>query len=167
KSTTAEEALKRISELYAIEDEIRGLPESERLAARQQRSKALLTSLHEWMVEKNGTLSKKSRLGEAFSYVLNQWDALCYYSDDGLAEADNNTAERALRAVCLGKKNYMFFGNDHGGERGALLCGLIGSCRLNGIDPEAYLRHILSVLPEWPSNRVDELLPWNVVFTDK
>ena len=105
KSTTAEEALKRISELYAIEDEIRGLPESERLAARQQRSKALLTSLHEWMVEKNGTLSKKSRLGEAFSYVLNQWDALCYYSDDGLAEADNNTAERALRAVCLGKKN--------------------------------------------------------------
>ena len=105
KSATAEEALKRISELYAIEDEIRGLPESERLAVRQQRSKALLTSLHEWMVEKNGTLSKKSRLGEAFSYVLNQWDALCYYSDDGLAEVDNNTAERALRAVCLGKKN--------------------------------------------------------------
>ena len=78
------------------------------------------------MVEKNGTLSKKSRLGEAFSYVLNQWDALCYYSDDGLAEADNNAAERALRAVCLGKKNFMFFGSDHGGERGALLYGLIG-----------------------------------------
>ena len=167
KSATAEEALKRISELYAIEDEIRGLPESERLAVRQQRSKVLLTSLHEWMVEKNGTLSKKSRLGEAFSYVLNQWDALCYYSDDGLAEADNNTAERALRAVCLGKKNYVFFGSDHGGERGALLYGLIGTCRLNGIDPEAYLRHILSVLPEWPSNRVDELLPWNVVLTNK
>ncbi|EKP3413182.1 transposase [Escherichia coli] len=120
-----------------------------------------------WMVEKNGTLSKKSRLGEAFSYVLNQWEALCYYSDDGLAEADNNTAERALRAVCLGKKNYMFFGNDHVGERGALLYGLIGNCRLNGIDPEAYLRHILSVLPKWLSNRVDELLPWKVVFTDK
>ncbi|HIA8033278.1 TPA: IS66-like element ISEc23 family transposase, partial [Escherichia coli] len=132
KSATAEEALKRISELYAIEDEIRGLPESERLAVRQQRSKVLLTSLHEWMVEKNGTLSKKSRLGEAFSYVLNQWDALCYYSDDGLAEADNNAAERALRAVCLGKKNFMFFGSDHGGERGALLYGLIGTCRLNG-----------------------------------
>ncbi|EMR8334482.1 IS66 family transposase [Escherichia coli] len=167
KSATAEEALKRISELYAIEDEIRGLPESERLAVRQQRSKALLTSLHEWMVEKNCTMSKKSRLGEAFSYVLNQWDALCYYSDDGLAEVDNNTAERALRAVCLGKKNYVFFGSDHGGERGALLYGLIGTCRLNGIDPEAYLRHILSVLPEWPSNRVGELLPWNVVLTNK
>jgi len=168
KSTTAEEALKRISELYAIEDEIRGLPESERLAARQQRSKALLTSLHEWMVEKNGTLSKKSRLGEAFSYVLNQWDALCYYSDDGLAEADNNTAERALRAVCLREKELHVL-RQRSWEASAELCctGLIGSCRLNGIDPEAYLRHILSVLPEWPSNRVDELLPWNVVFTDK
>ncbi|EHP63482.1 Transposase IS66 family protein [Escherichia coli] len=112
KSATTKEALKRISELYAIEDEIRGLPESERLAVRLQR-KALLTSLHEWMVEKNGTLSKKSRLGEAFSYVLNQWDALCYYSDNGLVEAESNTAERALRTVCLGEKNYMFFGNDH------------------------------------------------------
>ncbi|WP_249546062.1 transposase domain-containing protein, partial [Escherichia coli] len=70
-------------------------------------------------------------------------------------------------SVCLGKKNYVFFGSDHGGERGALLYGLIGTCRLNGIDPEAYLRHILSVLPEWPSNRVGELLPWNVVLTNK
>ncbi|HBX2194283.1 TPA: transposase, partial [Klebsiella pneumoniae] len=113
------------------------------------------------------TLSKKSRLGEAFAYVLNQWDALCYYCEDGLAEPDNNAAERALRAVCLGKKNFIFFGSDHGGERGALLYGLIGTCRLNGIDPEAYLRHILSVLPEWPSNKAAELLPWNVVLTDK
>ncbi|MGA5959867.1 transposase domain-containing protein, partial [Escherichia coli] len=67
----------------------------------------------------------------------------------------------------LGKKNYVFFDSDHGGERGALLYGLIGTCRLNGIDPEAYLRHILGVLPEWPSNRVDELLPWNVALTNK
>ncbi len=67
----------------------------------------------------------------------------------------------------LGKKNFIFFGSDHGGERGALLYGLIGTCRLNGIDPEAYLRHILSVLPEWPSNKAAELLPWNVVLTDK
>ncbi|WP_162780035.1 transposase domain-containing protein, partial [Escherichia coli] len=71
--------------------------------------------------------------------------------------------EKALCAICLGNKNFMFFG----GERRALLYGLIGTCRLNGIDPEAYLRHILSVLPEWPSNRVDELLPWNVVLTNK
>ncbi|WP_214464963.1 transposase domain-containing protein, partial [Enterobacter hormaechei] len=75
----------------------------------------------------------------------------------------HNAAEKALCAICLGNKNFMFFG----GERSALLYGLIGTCRLNGIDPEAYLRHILSVLPEWPSNRVDELLPWNVVLTNK
>ncbi|MFP1592088.1 transposase domain-containing protein [Escherichia coli] len=74
--------------------------------------------------------------------------------------------ERFVPSVS-GKRIDMFFGNDHGGERGALLYGLIGTCRLNGIDPEAYLRHILSVLPEWPSNRVDELLPWNVVLTNK
>ncbi|HBT2923512.1 TPA: IS66 family transposase [Klebsiella pneumoniae] len=166
-TATAEEALKRIGELYAIEEEIRGLTTEERLAARQSQSKPLLASLHEWLVEKNETLSKKSRLGEAFAYVLNQWDALCYYCEDGLAEPDNNAAERALRAVCLGKKNFIFFGSDHGGERGALLYGLIGTCRLNGIDLEAYLRHILSVLPEWPSNKVAELLPWNVVLTDK
>ena len=88
---------------------------------------------------------------------------MCNFCDDGLAEVDNNAAERALRAVCLGKKNYVFFG----GERSALLYGLIGTCLLNDIDPEAYLRHILSVLPEWPSNRVDELLPWNVALTNK
>ncbi|SAX11487.1 transposase [Klebsiella pneumoniae] len=97
-------------------------------------------------MEKSATLSKKNRLGEAFTYVLNQWSDLCYYCDDGLAEPDNNTVEQALRAVCLGK-NYIFFGSDHGGERGALLYGLIGTCHLNGIDPEAYLRHILSVFP--------------------
>lgn len=166
-TATAEEALKRIGELYAIEEAIRGHPPTERLAARQSRSKPLLISLHDGLVERSATLSKKKRLGEAFAYALNQWDALCYYCDDGLAEPDNNAAERPLRAVCPGKKNFIFFGSDHGGERGALLYGLIGTCRLNGIDPEAYLRHILSVLPEWPNNKVAELLPWNVVLTDK
>ncbi|EFZ6293918.1 TPA: IS66 family transposase, partial [Shigella boydii] len=129
--------------------------------------KPLLTSLYKLMQEKEHTLSKKCRLRDAFRYIRKHWVALCNFSDDGLAEADNNAAERALRAVCLGKKNFMFFGSDHGGERGALLYGLIGTCRLNGIDPEAYLRYILSVLPEWPSNRVDELLPWNVALTNK
>lgn len=89
------------------------------------------------------TLSKKSRQEEAFIYVLNQWFALCYYSDGGRAEADNNAAERALRVVCFGKKNFMVFGCDYSGERGALLYGLIGTCRLNGIDQEAHLLHIL------------------------
>ncbi|CAM7122509.1 transposase IS66 family protein [Escherichia coli P0305260.11] len=152
------EALKLIGELYAIEHEIRGLPVSERLSSQIKHSPGNPGRF---------TLSKKCRLRDAFRYIRKHWVALCNFCDDGLAEADNNTAERALRAVCLGKKNYVFFGSDHGGERGALLYGLIGTCRLNGIDPEAYLRHILSVLPEWPSNRVGELLPWNVVLTNK
>ena len=113
---TAEEALKRIGELYAIEEEIRGKPEAERLAVRQSRSRPLLDSLHDCMVDKSSLLSKKSRLGESFAYALNQWGALFYYADDVLAEPDNNAAERALRAVCLGKKNYIFFGSDQGGE---------------------------------------------------
>ena len=107
----------------------------------------MLAVLHEWLSEKTQHCRKNPSRGKAFVYALNQWDALCRYCDDGLAEPDNNAAERAFRAVCLGKKNFIFFGSDHGGERGALLYGLIGTCRLNCIDPETYLRHILSVLP--------------------
>ncbi|GCH65130.1 transposase [Escherichia coli] len=105
KSVTAEEALKRISELYAIEYEIRGLPVSERLAVRQIQSKPLLTSLYNLMQEKEHTLSKKCRLGDAFRYIWKHWTALCNFCDDGLAEVVDNAAERSLRAVCLGKKN--------------------------------------------------------------
>ena len=96
-TATAEDTQKRIGELYAI----RSLTTAERLAAKQSRSKPLLASLQKWLEEKSTTQSKKSRLGEAFAYALNQWDALCYYCDDGLAEPDNNAAERALRTVCL------------------------------------------------------------------
>ncbi|EAQ6365753.1 IS66 family transposase [Salmonella enterica subsp. enterica serovar Oranienburg] len=166
-SATAEEALSRIGELYAIEKEIRGLPEAERLRVRQNRSKPLLLALYDWMEEKVAGASRKDRLPTAFQYLLNRKEALAYFCEDGLAEIDNNAAERALRAVCLGKKNWLFFGNDHGGDRGAMVYSLIETCKLNGINPEAYLRHILSLLPEWPANRVSELLPWNVDLTTK
>lgn len=76
-----------------------------------------------------------------------------------------SAAERAIRAVAVGRKNWMFFGSARGGERGAMLYSLLGTCKLNGIDPEAWLRHVLGVLPDWPSNRVEELLPWNVDLT--
>ncbi|CTD31680.1 prophage tail protein [Shigella sonnei] len=96
--------------------------------------------------------------------ALNQWPALTYYADDGWAEADNNIAENALRMVSLGRKNYLFFGSDHGGERGALLYSLIGTCKLNGVEPESYLRYVLDVIADWPINRVGELLPWRVAL---
>lgn len=90
--------------------------------------------------------------------MLNQW-SLAYYADNGWAEADNNIAEKALRMVSLGRKNFLFFGCDHGGERGALLYSLIGTCKMNGVDPERYFQHVLDVIADWPVNRVSELLP--------
>ncbi|EBB0023807.1 IS66 family transposase [Salmonella enterica] len=163
-SATTEEALKRIGQLYAIEAELRGLPAEQRLAQRQLRTKPLLNELEGWLRERMKTLSRHSELAKAFAYALNQWSALAYYAEDGWAEADNNIAENALRMVSLGRKNFLFFGSDHGGERGALLYGLIGTCRLNGVDPERYLQHILNVIADWPVNRVGDLLPWRVTL---
>ena len=94
--------------------------------------------------------------------MLNQWQALVYYCEDGRAEIDNNIAENALRGVALGRKNFMFLGADSGGERAAAMYSLIVSAKLNGVDPQAYLRHVLTYISDHPVNRVDELLPWNV-----
>jgi hypothetical protein len=163
-SPLTEEALKRIGELYDIEADIRGAPAEKRRAERQLKTKPLLTSLESWLREKMKTLSRHSELAKAFAYALNQWSALTYYAEDGWAEADNNIAENALRMVSLGRKNFLFFGSDHGGERGALLYSLLGTCKLNGIDPERYLHHVLDVIADWPVNRVSELLPWRIVL---
>ena len=148
----------------SVMSELRGMPAKRRLAERQQKAKPRLKSLESWLREKVKTLSRHSELAKAFTYVLNQWPALAYYTDDGWAEADNNIAENALRMVSLGRKNYLFFGSDHGGERGALLYSLIGTCKLNGVEPESYLRHVLNVIADWPINRVSELLPWRVAL---
>jgi len=95
-----------------------------------------------------GPLGAKSTPAKAFAYALNQWSALTYYAENGWVEVDNNIAENALRLVSLGRKNFLFYGSDHGGERGALLYSLFGTCRLNGIDPEHYLRHVLNVIAD-------------------
>ncbi len=159
-SALTEEALKRIGELYAIEADIRGAPAEERLVKRQLKTKPLLDYMECWLREKMKTLSRHSELAKAFAYTLNQWSALTYYAEDGWAEADNNLAENALRIVSLGRKNWLFFGSDHGGERGALLYSLIGTCKLNGIEPERYLQHVLDVIADWPIKRV-----WSVNTT--
>ncbi len=115
-SALTEEALEQIGQLYAIEADIRGMPAEQRLAERQRKTKPLLKSLESWLREKMKTLSRHSELAKAFAYALNQWPALTYYANDGWVEIDNNIAENALRAVSLGRKNFLFFGSDHGGE---------------------------------------------------
>ena len=161
-SPIAAEALQRIARLYAVEAEVRGRPPDERRAARQSRAGPELQGLHSWLHAVLPTLSKKSELAIGIRYALSRWAALTRYRDDGRVEIDNNAAERALRAVALGRKNWLFAGSDDGGERAAAIYSLLGTAQLNGLNVEAYLRHVLERLPEHAVNRVEELLPWNV-----
>ncbi len=161
-SPLAAEALKRIGELYAIESEIRARPPDERRQARTARARPMLESLHEWLQSTLAVVSRKSEIAAAIRYALGRWRALLRYSEDGTIEIDNNAAERALRAVALGRKNYLFAGSDSGGERAAAIYSLIGTAKLNGIDPEAYLRVVLENIAEHRISRIADLLPWNL-----
>jgi transposase len=161
-SPVAAQALQRIGALYGIETSIRGRSPPERLAVREARARPLLISLHDWLQETLRGLSQKSALAEAIRYALRLWPALIRYAGDGRIEIDNNAAERSLRAIAVGRKNYLFAGSDAGGERAAAIYSLIGSARLNGIDPEAYLRFVIERIANHPVNRVAELLPWAV-----
>jgi transposase len=162
KSPVAAEALERIAELYAIEKEIRGRPPDERREVRNTRSRPLLESMKRWLEETLGKLSRKSDTAVAVRYALGRWKVLLRFCDDGRIEIDNNAAERALRVVALGRKNFLFAGSDGGGENAATLYRLIGAAKLNGIDPESYLRNVLSCIADHPVNRIEELLPWHV-----
>jgi hypothetical protein len=161
-SPIAAEAMKRIAELYAIEGEIRGRPPDERLALRNSRTRPLLESLDQWLQSTLAAVSRKSEIAAAIRYARSRWRALVRYCEDGRIEIDNNAAERALRAVALGRKNYLFAGSDAGGERAAAIYSLIGTAKLNGLDPEAYLREVLQRIADHPINRIEELLPWNI-----
>ena len=162
RSPIAAQALERIAELYEIEADIRGQLPEERQRQRQAYAQPLLESLHTWLQQTLARVSKKSELAQAIGYVLSRWTALTRYCSDGRIEIDNNTAERALRAVALGRKNFLFAGSDAGGERAAAMYSLIGTAKLLGLDPEAYLRHVLERIADHPINRIDELLPWAV-----
>ena len=123
----------------------------------------MIESLHEWFEVSLPKLSRKSDTTAAIRYALGLWPALTRYCDDGRLEIDNNAAERALRVVVLGRKNYLFAGSDLGGERAASIYSLVGSAKLNGLDPEAYLREVLTRIADHPVNRIADLLPWNLV----
>lgn len=161
-SPTTTEALARIAALYAIEEEIRGKPASLRLSIRQTRARPLLEELRAWMEKTRCRLSAKSETAGAIRYALSRWRALTRYTEDGLLEIDNSAAERALRAVALGRKNFLFAGSDCGGERAAAMYSLIGSAKLNRIDPELYLRTVLAQIATHPIAHIQDLLPWNL-----
>ncbi|SQP91508.1 IS66 family transposase orfB [Escherichia coli] len=156
------EALQRIGELYVIEAEVRGCSAEQRLAARKARAAPLMQSLYDWIQTQMKTLSRHSDTAKAFAYLLKQWEALNVYCSNGWVEIDNNIAENALRGVAVGRKNWLFAGSDSGGEHAAVLYSLIGTCRLNNVEPEKWLRYVIEHIQDWPANRVRDLLPWKV-----
>jgi transposase len=130
-----------------------------RLKLRQERSLPILDKFHIWLVAEKDKVVPKSPMAVAINYVLNNWDALCRFSQDGFVDIDNNVAERAMRALKLGMKNWLFFAHDNGGKTAAILYSFIAGCQRNGVEPFAYLRDVLERLPTHPAERLDELLP--------
>ena len=162
-SPTAEEALVRIGALYDIEERIRGLTAKERCDLRQEHAKPILMDLKVWIEAMLPTLPQKHKLAEAMRYALSRWAALNVYIEDGRVEIDNNIAERAMRPLGIGRKNWLFAGSDNGGERMANILTIIETAKLHGHNPEAYLSDVLTRIKDTQVGRLGDLLPWNTV----
>jgi transposase len=160
-SPLAKEALERIAELFAIEARINGRAPPDRLAVRQQDAVPLLAELETFLHKVLDQVSGKSTLAQAIRYATSRWAALTRYTTDGRLEMTNNAVERAIRPLALTRKNYLFAGADSGGIRAAAMYTLIETAKMNGLDPEAYLRDVLTRIADHSINRIGELLPWN------
>ena len=163
-SPAAQLLLSRIGELFAIEADIRGKTPDERLAARTAQTVPLLAQLKSEFEAALAQVSGKSTLAQALRYALSRWDALKRYTEDGRLDICNNAAERAIRPLAIGRKNWLFAGSDTGGERAAVMYTLIETARMNGLDPEGYLRAVIDRIADHPMKRIDELLPWNIAL---
>jgi transposase len=161
-SPIATEALTRIGALYDIEERIRGMPAEERRTLRQQHARPVLDDLKGWITDTLPTLPQKQKLAEAMRYALSRWEALGVYIDDGRVEIDNNIAERAMRPIGIGRKNWLFAGSDKGGERIANILTIIETAKMNGHNPETYLTAVLTLIQDYGHDRLGELLPWNM-----
>lgn len=160
----AEEGVKRIGELYRIEADLRGLDADARLAGRQARSAPLIADMRTWLAHHRARVAGKSPLGEALAYIAKYWDGLCVFLTDGRVEIDNNSVERTIRRIALNRKNVLFAGHDAGAENWATIASLIETCKLNAVDPLAYLTATLTAIVNGhKQTRIGELLPWNWV----
>ena len=157
----ASDALARIAALYAIEKTIRGHGAAERHAVRQEKSKPLVLALKAWLEQQLARVSAKATIAEDIRYGLNHWEGLTRFLDDGRIELDTNIVERSIRPLVLNRKNALFAGHDQGAENWACIASLIETCKLHGVDPQAYLTDVLTKLVNlWPASRLDELMPW-------
>ena len=159
-SPIAFEAVKRIDALFDIEREINGLTAEERLRGRRKESAALVAGLEDWMRAERAKLSRHNDIAKAIDYMLKRWPAFTHFLEDGRVCLTNNAAERALRCVAVGRRNWTFCGSDRGGERAAAIYTLIATAKLNDIDPEAWLADVLRRINDHPASKLDELLPW-------
>jgi|TARA_R100000501_G_scaffold14813_1_gene26860 transposase len=154
--------LERIGALYRIEDEVRGQPPDIRRQWRQEKARPLVDELRSAIDDALRRLSPKSAMAKALAYGRKRWIALTRFLDDGRAEVDNNIAERAMRSVAIGRKNWLFAGSEAGGERAAAIYSVIETAKLNGIEPQAYIGDVIAKIADgWPASRWDELMPWN------
>jgi transposase len=161
-SPLAEEALRRIGELYAIEAEIRGRPAQERRVTRQERSRPIVDALHTWLTAQLERVSGRSSLAEAIRYALRHWPGLALFLEDGRLELDTNTVERAIRPIALGRKNALFAGSDGGARHWAMVASLVATAKLNGVEPLAWLTDVLErmVSGRIKAHEIERLLPW-------
>jgi transposase len=162
----ASEALERIAGLYRIETDIRGRSAHDRRAVRNDKSRPIIATLEPWLREKLGLISQKTKLAEAIRYALSRWEGLTRFLDDGRIEIDTNVVERTIRPIALNRKNALFAGSDGGGEHWAIIASLIETCKLNSINPQAYLADAITrIVNGHPNSQIDDLLPWADVQT--
>jgi len=159
-SPIALEALERIAALFAIESSIRGRPPEQRAAVRTEHAQPLLAQLKTFLETSLNRVSGKSALAKAIRYALSRWKGLNRYITNGRLEMSNNAAERAMKPPVLGRKNYLFCGSDAGGQRAACIYTIVESCKMNGVEPQAYLTDILARIADHPIQKIDDLLPW-------
>src|SRR3954453_12294232 len=160
-SPVALEALERIAALFAIDSSVRGRPPEQRAAVRIEYAQPLLAQLKTFLEPGLNQVSGKSAVAKAILYALSRWEGLSRYITNGRLEMSNNAAERAMKPPVLGRKNYLFYGSDAGGQRAACIYPIIESCKMNGVEPQAYLTDVLARIADHPIQKINDLLPWH------